>query len=117
MAATYTSLCRAFKSPRPEASEVPALVAPETWRDAGRVLIGPKRYGFRSYPGHLGCVRVVRLFTDDGFGGDSYDVSLHADRPALCTCADFVYRRKDETGRTCKHVRAVAALGLGGAGA
>jgi hypothetical protein len=95
-------------------SETPALVARETAADPGHITIGPKGYGFRCYPGGRGtnCTGIVRLFTDNGFSGDSYDVSFHTDRPALCTCGDFTFRRKDQTGETCRHIRAVVALDL-----
>jgi hypothetical protein len=109
------SLARAFRQPARKATETPALVRRETAEDVGLVTIGPKGYGFRAYPGHLTCRRIVRLFTDNGFSGDSYDVAFFSDRPATCTCADFTYRRKDETGKTCRHIRAVVALELDGA--
>jgi hypothetical protein len=114
MTTSITSLARAFKSPKPVVSEVPGLSRPESVDDVGILTIGPKRYGFRCYPGNRAslCTRIVRLFTDDGFGGDSYDVSFHGDGPTLCTCPDFIYRRKDERGETCRHIRAVQALEL-----
>src|SRR5262245_43367878 len=102
-----------FKSERP-APDPAALIAPETWQDPGLLLIGEKKYGFRCYPGHppAGCTRIVRLFQGDGFADETYDVSFHTDRPPLCTCPDHVFRRKDETGDSCKHVRACEALEL-----
>jgi hypothetical protein len=107
-----TALSRAFRQPAAPKSEVPALIRRESWNDPGFITIGPKSYGYRCYPGNLACTRIVRLFTDNGFSGDSYDVSFHTDRPALCTCADFTFRRKNETGETCRHIRAIVALDL-----
>jgi hypothetical protein len=106
------ALSRAFRQPAAAKSETPALIRRESWDDPGFITIGPKSYGYRCYPGGGSCTRIVRLFTDNGFGGDSYDVSFHTDRPAVCTCADFVYRRRDEDGSTCRHVRAAVALDL-----
>jgi hypothetical protein len=107
-----TTLSRAFRQPAAPKSETPALIRRETWDDPGFITIGSKSYGYRCYPGSGTCTRIVRLFTDNGFSGDSYDVSFHRDRPALCTCADFEFRRKGETGETCRHIRGVVALGL-----
>lgn len=112
MNTTINSLTRAFKGPKPEVSEVPALVRPETWEDVGTLTIGPKSYGFRIYPGHLTCTKVVRLFTDGGFAADGYDVTFHTDGPTLCTCPDFTYRQKANKNETCRHIRAVVALEL-----
>ena len=91
------------------ATMTPALSARETWETPGLLMIGLKSYGYRCYPGGRGtdCRRIVRLYTDAGFGGDSYDVSFHSGGPARCTCADATFR-----GRECKHVRAIVALGL-----
>src|SRR5688572_28283703 len=104
MTTSIRSLSRAFKSPPDPVPETPALITPETWQDVGLLLIGPKRYGDRCYPGNwaAGCTRIVRLFTDDGFGGDSYDVSFHTDIPNECTCPDFIYRRKADRNETCR---------------
>jgi hypothetical protein len=109
---SVATLTRAFREPDRPVSETPALVARETTADPGLIKIGPKGYGFRCYPGSGTCTRIVRLFTDNGFSGDSYDVSFHTGRPPLCTCGDFTFRRKDQTGETCRHIRAVVALDL-----
>lgn len=109
---SVATTARAFKQVAAPKSETPALITRETFEDVGHVLIGSKGYGYRAYPGNLTCKRIVRLFGDNGFSGDSYDVSFHTDRPATCTCADAIYRRKDETGQTCKHIRGVVALSL-----
>jgi hypothetical protein len=104
---------RAFRQPAAPPSETPALVRRETWDDVGFITIGPvKSYGYRCYPGSGNCRRIVRLFVGNGFEEAAYDVCFFTDRPATCDCADAVYRRKDETGRTCKHIRAVVALEL-----
>src|SRR4051812_5306339 len=86
---SVATLARAFRQPPRPVSETPALVARETAADPGLLTIGPKGYGFRCYPGSGTCTHVVRLYTDNGFSGDSYDVSFHAFGPTLCTCADF----------------------------
>ena len=97
---------------RKPTTETPALIRRESWDDVGLVLIGAKGYGYRRYPGHLTCTAIVRLFSDNGFGGEAHDVSFHTDRRPVCTCADFEFRRKGETGETCKHIRATVALGI-----
>jgi hypothetical protein len=107
------TLSRAFRQPAAPTSETPALIRRESWDDVGHITIGPvKSYGYRCYPGHGNCRRIVRLFCGNGFEEAAYDVCFFTDRPATCDCADAVYRRKDETGATCKHIRAVVALGL-----
>jgi hypothetical protein len=104
---------RIFRQPARPASETPALIRRETWDDVGFITIGPtKSYGYRCYPGSGNCRRIVRLFCGNGFEEAAYDVCFFHNRPATCDCADAVYRRKDETGRSCKHIRAVVALGL-----
>ena len=105
MSASLTSLARAFKSPAVPVPEAPALSSPETWQDPGLLLIGDKRYGFRCYPGgeHSGCTRVVRLFTDNGFSGDSYDVSFRDSR-WRCGCHFF------DVNGICSHVMAIQKL-------
>src|SRR5262245_42432006 len=107
MSSSLTSLARAFKSPPAPAPELPAQITSETWQDPCLLLIGTKPYGYRCFPGNpaAGCTRVVRRFLGDGFVDETYDVSFHIDRPPLCTCPDHVYRRKNETGESCKHVR------------
>jgi hypothetical protein len=103
---------RAFRQPPRQVGETPALITRETAAGPGHITIGPKGYGYRCYPGSGTCRRIVRLFVGNGFEEAAYDVCFFTDRPATCDCADAVYRRKDETGRTCKHIRAVVALEL-----
>lgn len=107
-----SSIVRAFRQPARPASQIPALINRETFDDVGLLTIGSSSYGYRCYPGSGECRRIVRLFTDAGFGNDSYDVSFHREHNPLCTCPDFVYRRRDEDGSACKHIRGVESLGL-----
>src|SRR5215207_3380616 len=61
-------------------------------------------------PGEVGCAMTCEVVG----GRSSYQVALERQAGGRlrwhCTCADAVYRG-EQTGRLCKHVRGVLALG------
>jgi len=98
-------------SRKPACSILQAEYEPE--RIPGILSINGKRYAYRTISRSttsMTCTHV-RLFQQDGFTGSTYDCVLFRDGREDCDCADFTYR-SGEAGRRCKHLQALADLGV-----
>ena len=78
----------------------------------GIVEINGTRYAYRVWTDYTSMTfRHVRLFRNDGFDGKVIDAFLFRDGREDCECEDFTYR-SGPAGRRCKHLEALAVLGI-----
>jgi hypothetical protein len=85
---------------------------PATGDLPGVVEINGTRYAYRAWTDHTSMsFRHVRLFRNDGFDGKVIDCFLFRDGREDCQCEDFTYR-SGPAGQRCKHLSALASLGI-----